>query len=328
LTKRLNNLKEKFPLFEEFCKRFNPDSQKNFEDERRAILNEYSTLEMLDMAYGPNKAIEWLIAQLADLNSFCGVINMRDDQTMRLAIIIYAKHKKTKFSEIMSFLLRFKAGVFGHFYGNVEPMVIASHLHEYLIENEMKRRKWLNEHYEEMKARQTRQWEAFKNEMYLSASDIEAKQFLCEVLFREYDEEHKVLTLKVPDQKTFEAFDDMLVKRLYAMFIKHYGDGVRIQYRVESLTKRHSSIMMGDRKDGNVQPLRNILNGRPVLSVKNGIRRERDHVIDTAEAIIYNTYKVSEDSLKEMRSMFMQKYQCDPEQYIATHNKNSEKSET
>ena len=51
-------------------------------------------------------------------------------------------------------------------------------------------------------------------------------------------------------------------------------------------------------------------------------------VIDTAEAIIYNTYKVSEDSLKEMRSMFMQKYQCDPEQYIATHNKNSEKSET
>lgn len=307
---------------------FNPDSQGSFEDERRTILNEYSSLEMLDMAYGPNKAIEWLVAQLADLNSFCGLINMRDDQTMRLAKVIYAEHKKTKFSEIMLFFHRFKAGVFGHFYGNVEPMVIASHLHDYLIENELKRRKWLNEHYEEMKARQTRQWEAFKNEMYQSVSDIEAKQFLCEVLFWEYDEEQKVLTLKVPDQETFEVFDEMLVKRLYTMFIKHYGDGIRVQYRIESLAKRHTSIIMGDRKDRNVQPLRNALFGRPVLSVKNGIRREKDYVVDTAEAIINNTYKISGDSLNEMRSMFLQQYKCEPEQYIAMHKSNSEKSET
>lgn len=258
---------------------FNPDSQENFEDERKAILNEYSTLEMLDMAYGSNKAIEWLIAQLADLNSFCGLINMRDDQTMRLAKVIYAEHKKTKFSELMAFFLRFKGGVFGHFYGNVEPMVIASHLHDYLIENEVKRRKWLNEHYEETKSRQTRQWEAFKNEMYQAVSEKEAKQFLCDVLFREYDEEHKVLTLKVPDQETYEAFDNLLVNRLYDVLIKHYGNGIRVQYRIESLAKRRSSIMMNDRKDGNVQPLREILNGRPVLSKKYGIRRERDHVI-------------------------------------------------
>lgn len=258
---------------------FNPDSQENFEDERKAILNEYSTLEMLDMAYGSNKAIEWLIAQLADLNSFCSLINMRDDQTMRLAKVIYAEHKKTKFSELMAFFLRFKGGVFGHFYGNVEPMLIASHLHDYLIENEVKRRKWLNEHYEETKSRQTRQWEAFKNEMYQAVSEKEAKQFLCDVLFREYDEEHKVLTLKVPDQETYEAFDNLLVNRLYDVLIKHYGNGIRVQYRIESLAKRRSSIIMNDRKDGNVQPLREILNGRPVLSKKYGIRRERDHVI-------------------------------------------------
>ncbi len=325
---RLNNLKEKFPSFEGFCRMFNPDSQENFEDERKAILNEYSTLEMLDMAYGTNKAVEWLIAQLADLNSFCGLINMRDDQTMRLAKVIYAEHKKTKFSEFMAFFLRFKGGVFGHFYGNVEPMVIASLLHDYLIENELKRRKWLNEHYEEMKARQTSQWEGFKNDMYQVVSKKETKQFLCEVLFREYDEEHKVLTLKVPDQKTYDVFDNLLAKGLYGILEKHYGNGVRVQYKVESMTKRRTSIIMDDRKDRNVQPLRNILSGRPMLSGKDCVRQKVDYIVNTAEAIVNNTYKVKENDLNAMRTIFLQQYQCEPEQYIALHKNNSEKSET
>lgn len=307
---------------------FNPDSQEIFEDERMAILNEYSTLEMLDMAYGTNKATEWLVAQLADLNAYCGIINMSDVQTQRLAKVIYAEHKKTKFSEFMAFFLRFKGGVFGHFYGNVEPMVIASHLHDFLIENEQKRRKWLNEHYEEMKVRQTNQWEAFKNDMYQVVSEKDAKQFLCEVLFREYDEEHKVLTLKVPDRETYDAFDNLLAKCLYSILVKHYGNGIRVQYKVESMTKRRTSINMDDRKDRNVQPIRNILSGRPMLAGKDGVRQKVDYIVNTAEAIINNTYKVKENDLNAMRTMFLQQYQCEPEQYIAKHKNNSENSKT
>jgi hypothetical protein len=327
LNKRLNNLTKTFPSFNEFCEKFNPDTQEHFADERKTILNDYSTLEMIDLAYGQNKAVEWLVAQLADLNAYCGIINMRDDQTQRLAKVIYAEHKNTKFSEFMAFFLRFKGGVFGHFYGNVEPMVIASHLHDYLIENELKRRKWLNEHYEEMKARQTRQWEGFKNEMYQAVSEKEDKQYLCEVLFREYDEEHKVLTLKVPDQETYDAFDNLLAKGLHGVLVKHYGNGVRVQYRIESMIKRRTSIITDDRKDRNVQPLRNFLTGRPLLSRKDGVRLKVDYIVNTAEAIVNNTYKVSEESLNAMRSIFLQQYQCNPEQYIAMRKNNSENSE-
>ena len=145
LRERLNNLKKRYPSYNDFSKGINPDMQEYFVDERKTILSDYSTLEMIDMAYGRNKAVEWLVAQLTDLNTFCGIINMRDDQTRKLAKVIYAEHKKTRFSEIMLFLLRFKGGHYGHFYGNVEPIVITCALKDFTDECEQKRQEYINE---------------------------------------------------------------------------------------------------------------------------------------------------------------------------------------
>ena len=305
---------------------FNPDSQEIFEDERKAILNEYSTLEMLDMAYGINKAIEWLIAQLADLNSFCGIINMRDDQALRLAKIIYSEHKKTKFSEIMAFFLRFKGGEFGHFYGNVEPMVIASHLHDYLIENERKRRKWQNEHYEEMKARHAEQWEAFKNDVYREISEQESRHLLCEVLFRGYDEEHNVLKLLVPNKEVYELFDNMLSTRLHAVLTKHYNSNVQVYYILESSKYRRSSLVADNRNGHGVEPIRNILGRRPLLARPRAFKESKTEEVERAKSIINNSYALSDESLTMMRNMFIEKYHCTPKQYVSKHNNDSKKS--
>ena len=76
---KVASLRESYPSFESFAEANNPDTQiERAADERKSIMGDYSTLEMLDIAYGPEAASSWLVAAIANLNSFAGSKSMDD----------------------------------------------------------------------------------------------------------------------------------------------------------------------------------------------------------------------------------------------------------
>ena len=110
-------------------------------------MNDYSTLALLDKAYGSGAASSWLVPAIANLNIFTGSKNMNDDQTEKLATLIAQEYKDMKYSVMQLFFYRFKCGHFGKFYGKVDPMVIICALKDFAEECEQKREEYQTEEY-------------------------------------------------------------------------------------------------------------------------------------------------------------------------------------
>ncbi len=86
-------------------------------------------------AYSPKVAETWLLAQLENLNDFCGVKNkMSIPQMVELAKIILVEGYFLKTSELMLFFYRFKTGKYGVFYGVVDPQQIMAGLGQFIRE--------------------------------------------------------------------------------------------------------------------------------------------------------------------------------------------------
>ena len=98
-----------------------PDRQVDFAvNEKNTIMSDYSTLDMLNMAYGKRSSAEWLTIHLAELNIFSGSKQMDNEQTKSLSKILAQEYKDVKYSVMMLFFYKFKCGYFGRFWGKVE----------------------------------------------------------------------------------------------------------------------------------------------------------------------------------------------------------------
>lgn len=98
-------------------------------DTWKAYFADYPTLNELNAAFQRDLATQWLVVELFDLSEFCGCRGkLTPDQLEQLADIIVKHYGTLKVSELMLFCQRFKAGRYGRFYGNVDPMVITSAL--------------------------------------------------------------------------------------------------------------------------------------------------------------------------------------------------------
>ena len=87
--KKLVCLRQSFPSFESFATRYCPDRQVDFAvNEKNTIMSDYSTLDMLNMAYGKRSSAEWLTIHLAELNIFSGSKQMDNEQTKSLSKIL------------------------------------------------------------------------------------------------------------------------------------------------------------------------------------------------------------------------------------------------
>lgn len=131
LVKEINQLKvSSGETIEEYMVTVNPSVQLDVcQDERDCYLGNYPTLGLLRTAYGKEAATMWLIPQLYNLSEYCGVKNKLEGTALEeCASIISNIYKHLKVSELMLFFYRFKAGKYGRFYGNVDPMVITSSL--------------------------------------------------------------------------------------------------------------------------------------------------------------------------------------------------------
>lgn len=115
---------------ENFMRLFNPSRQAEFsEHPDRCYFGSAPTLGTLRQAYGKNMPTSWLVPQLLSLSEYCGCKGkLTDAQLEECARVIANEHSCLKTTELMLFFSRFKAGRYGRFYGNVDPMVITSAL--------------------------------------------------------------------------------------------------------------------------------------------------------------------------------------------------------
>lgn len=125
LQPRANALRKSHSDLNAFCLVFNPDLQKAVaRNEERAITGTAPTMKVIDIAYGEGSAAVWLLPQIHDLSSYCGVRDLEAKAAAQMAGIIASEYSYLKATEVMLFFHRFKAGMYGQFYGRVDPLII------------------------------------------------------------------------------------------------------------------------------------------------------------------------------------------------------------
>lgn len=134
MQKRRNHYLSKYGDRVSFLNRHSPDKQITLcADEKVAILDESPTLTDLNITYGGNTAVMFLIPQLFNMSEFCGAKDkFTDRQIEETAQLIVCNYPWLKVLEMMTFCKRFKSGVYGRFYGAVDPMVIMCALRDFL----------------------------------------------------------------------------------------------------------------------------------------------------------------------------------------------------
>ena len=105
------------------------------QDPDECFFGDYPTLSEVKAQYGSNASVTWLLPQLFNLSEYCGVKDkLHGDVMLECAGIIASEFFYLKTSEIMLFMVRFKAGKYGRFYGKVDPMMITMALRQFCLE--------------------------------------------------------------------------------------------------------------------------------------------------------------------------------------------------
>jgi len=121
---------------------FNPGVQTVvMENVERAFTGLAPTLTGVKIAFGVETSETWLMAQIEDLNEYCGTKEKASfEQMLNLSKLLIIQYGYLKITEMMLFFCRLKLGRYGTFYGSVDPMVISKALMTFIEE----RREYLN----------------------------------------------------------------------------------------------------------------------------------------------------------------------------------------
>ena len=119
-----------------FLTLFNPGNQVAYtKDLVRVFTGKAPTLNILTKAFGPNTRDNWLDVQITELAVFSGCRDkLTARQTESLISVVAEEYSFLKVTELMFFFRRFKAGVYGKFYGAVDPLTITCALREFCDE--------------------------------------------------------------------------------------------------------------------------------------------------------------------------------------------------
>ena len=308
---QLSNLRESYPSFEAFAKDYNPDTQMVFAvDERKTIMNSYSTLEMLDMGLGENSAAKWLDILINDVNKFVGSKSMDERQAESLAYLLAQEYKDVKFSVIQLFFYKFKCGYFGKFYGMVDPMVITCALKDFIVEVENKRQQYLCEEYDVRKTEEDAarkvlrdQWDSCLNDLWKSCPDDDGKHLFQSIGFVTYDKDSNTILLKVRREE-YELIEGKYFDIFSTVINKHYPK-VKVQYSLhrESVMTTESPV---DKK----------------AEYAARQQREIQQGISSAHAVIDNKLGFDSKTLDDMRYAFKRRYNYEPEEFLKINEKN------
>ena len=127
------------------------------------------TLADANAAFGANTGAVWLVGQLMDISEFCGCRDkLTEAQLEGTARLVASAYPWLKLTELMLFFHRFKLGVYGRFYGAVDPMVITMGLRDFMADRaaliEAARQRREEQEWEEAKRRAVsyEQWQRMK----------------------------------------------------------------------------------------------------------------------------------------------------------------------
>ena len=127
--KRVARLRDSFsPL--QLCSLFNPGLQAVLPSKCKSIhvatySDEAPTLGEMARAYGDMVAVSFLKAQIIKINDFAGSKQkISDSQLEDLSLQIVAEYPYLNLLEIIVFCGRLRSGMYGEFYGSVDPMKI------------------------------------------------------------------------------------------------------------------------------------------------------------------------------------------------------------
>lgn len=134
--KKKNEIIAAYGQREAFLSEFNPDTQKIIcGTPDVCFFGGAPNLGQLNMTYGENTAIMWLIPQLYNLSEYSGCKDKLEGHSLEMcAGVIAMEFHYLSVTELMLFFHRFKSGRYGRFYGSVDPLVITTSLRDFLRE--------------------------------------------------------------------------------------------------------------------------------------------------------------------------------------------------
>lgn len=169
----------KYPDPAQFILDYNPNLQFklvrcNASHSSLALNDSIPSLGLLSSTYGDETPVEWLKIQFGSLNDFAEVkTKISAEQLHELSELFLAEYYYINAAEVCLFIGRFKAGRYGMFYGNIDPMKITCAMIEYVRE----RRQDIERHdREEYRRQRTREIEERGSDKISYAEYLELKQ--------------------------------------------------------------------------------------------------------------------------------------------------------
>lgn len=294
--------------------RVNPDTQAVFAaDERKTIMGEYSTLAMLDQAFGNGAAAAWLVTLITNLNIFAGSRSMDDHQVRSLALLLSQEYRDMKYSVMQLFFHRFKCGDFGRFYGKVDPMVITCALKDFVAVCDQKRQQFNNEDFvhrqqeaARRKAEQEKRWDACRQELCDRSGTEEQRKAFSSLSFCCFDEERGVLLLYTT-QDEFSLLEGPFLPLLSEVLARHYPK-VRLQYKLYVPRKHRTAEAIANKAAKSLRKKKEL---DEIVEIQAGL--------NTAQAIIDNKFGLGDNGRDMLRDYFRKRYGGTPEEYIKRH---------
>lgn len=298
----MTNIRSLYPSYREFFLAYNPSAgQINAGlDERKAIMQDSSPIEVLNSAYKPGCAASWLAEHIGELNTFSGSKNMDDEQVKNLARMIAAEYSDMKISEMMLFFYKFKMGHFGKFWGKVDPMVITCALKDFKNEIYMTKQKYINLEYEEKEARikqereQERQlWRDCQDALVSSATSDEMRKVFQNIVYEGvYEEDGKKYLLVNVFPEEYAFIESRCIPVFSPVFHRFYQN-TALKYRMRK-----------------PEPPK-------VDKEKEKLQKQISETLNSARRLIANEQGWDKDTIETAKYGFKLKYKLSPEDYVA-----------
>lgn len=214
-------LRAKYGDLDRFLAMVSPQAQPAFARRPEvAVRGEYPTLQEISECYGRDFDVEWLTVQICDMSTFTGAKNMDENQQEVLARTIAAEYPGLKVTELLLFFHRFKTGRYGRFYGNVDPMVVTTALHDFVSE-----RNDLRDAVIDTEADEWQQQASKKAEEFLSAIHSQLKLTSEQLYIGEINGYQRKIRISTSYCDVFDALNNInTAQQITAIARKYFDD--------------------------------------------------------------------------------------------------------
>lgn len=203
------------PSVGDFCKLFNPAYQERIcKDSDFCLCANYPSLAFIKTFYGDidgvddSAPVSWLVQQIEDLCEYAGVRNkLTDRQKIGCARIISQEYYYLKISEVMLYFYRLKGGLYGNFYGVVDPMMIVSKMKDFVAWRGQRLTELIKRHEEYQAELARKEFLAEQKDGKISEAELHLiKRFKLEVNYGMPKTKTEPLSGRKPSKEEIEQF--------------------------------------------------------------------------------------------------------------------------